>query len=277
MNSECVGSSVGRMGSNYCLALFVLLCIAGGVSEAALIRHWALDELSLPVDFGGSAGEVVDSTGNSTGGRLFGPVAGADLTGVVGVPGPAGFGTAYDLTEATGITGVFTNSNDAIPATGDFSLQIVMKTTSAVNNSNIFSNNNAQAGRAGIQVNALGELTWFHNGGAVLAPVLGADLFVADGQWHTVGIAREGTRFDMFIDGKIVSTGMSAGAFSTTQSWMIGRQRSFGGDFDGVVADVKIYDTYQIPVPEPSSVVLGCIATCGCIVASRRQLNRRDK
>ncbi|WP_442482192.1 LamG-like jellyroll fold domain-containing protein [Aeoliella sp. SH292] len=276
MNIERVGSCVQRIGSTYCFALLVLVCITDGACEAALIRHWALDELSLPVDISGSAGEVVDSTGNSTGGRLFGAVAGADLTGVVGAPGPAGFGTAYDLTEATGITGVFTNSNDAIPATGDFSLQIVMKTTSAVNNSNIFSNNNAQAGRAGLQVNASGDLMWFHNGGAVLAPVLGADLFVADGQWHTVGIAREGARFDMFINGEIVSTGVSTGSFSTTQSWMIGRQRSFGGDFDGVIADVKIYDTYQIPVPEPSSVVLGCIATCGCIVASRRQLGRRD-
>ncbi|WP_197527049.1 LamG-like jellyroll fold domain-containing protein [Pirellulimonas nuda] len=252
-----------------------LICVATAGAEAALIRHWALDEANLTDPGNNTYAGIIDSTGNSTGATLFGYNAGKDMAalGVVNVPGPTGFGTAYNFTEVpgenAGISGVFTNSLDAIPATGDFSLQVVMNSTNVAGNSNLFSNNNGQGGRAGLQTDASGNLFWFHNGGVNITTTAN----VTDGAWHMVGIAREGTRFDLFVDGVIVGTGDSAGAISTAQSWMIGRQRSSGGGYNGLVADVKIYDSYQLPgalVPEPAGIALLGLAAAAMAAGSRR-------
>ena len=256
------------VGLTYWMSVLVVT-VAVNNGQATLIHHWALDEMNLTDLNNSTYGGIVDSTGNSTDAVLFGYAAGKDLAalGVVGVAGPPGFGTAYNFTEvpgeSAGISGVFTNSFDALPATGDFTLQIVMNTTSMVNNSNIFSNNNGQTNRAGFQTDASGKLFWFLNGGVNI----NGSTVVADGEWHTVGIAREGTRFDVFADGVIVGTGTSAAPISTAQSWMIGRQRSSAGGFDGIVADVKIFDAYVIP--EPSSMALGGLVAIACMVVKR--------
>ncbi len=264
---------------------FATLCPA--TMSAALIHHWALDETTLPDNISNSPGTVVDSTGNSTAGRLFGYAPGTDLAaaGVIGVAGPPGFGTAYNFTESTGISGVFTNSNDAIPTVGDFSLFLQVATTNQQTvQGHLFSNNTGQLRRSNLYIQS-GQLGFFLDGGAfdtnndglsdgnafsvpVNSTVPGG-INIFDGQYHQIGVAREGTRFDLVVDGGVITSGVTTtnGTFDTLTSWMIGRARNSSGDLDATIADVKIFDVYS--VPEPSSLAL--LGLGGLLLVRRRR------
>lgn len=270
-------------------AAFGVLAIATlcpATLSAALIHQWALDETTLPDNISGAPGTVVDSTGNSTAGRLFGYAPGADLTGVIGVAGPPGLGTAYNFTEATGISGVFTNSKTAIPATLDFSLFVSVSVSAPqVGQGALFSNNNNTNPNRSTLGLAGSQIFFFVNGGAFDTTgdslsngdaffftadgtgVGGVNLF--DGGFHQVGVSRQSSRFDLSIDGLVVASGTTTTTGNIDQSveWMIGRTRAFGSDLDAVVADVKVFDTYA--VPEPSSFAL--LGLGGLLLARRRR------
>jgi hypothetical protein len=100
----------------------------------------------------------------------------------------------------------------------------------------LFSNNNSQAGRANLHVQA-GALTWFHFGGVTLnepnSPVF-------DGKWHRVGVMRKGNNWSLLRDGTVVATGNSAAAIGQDTEWMIGRMRAFNGNFEGMIGDVTV-------------------------------------
>lgn len=240
-------------------------------SNAVLVRHWALDEADLTENINGAWGEVVDSTGNTSDGRLFGYLTDNPLpSGVVNIAGPAGFGTAYDFTEPSGISGVFTNDLTALPAIGDFTVKIQISTINLQSaQGHLFSNNSGQANRTNLYY-LNGEFGFFVNGGAFdttgdgvsdgdafSVPANGATFDLFDGEFHEVGVGREGNRFDLLVDGMIVGSGTSttAGTISQAQSWMIGRARSNGSDLDATIADVKVFDSYEA-IPEPSSLIL---------------------
>jgi hypothetical protein len=236
-------------------------------SQAALIHQWKLDETALTWN-GSTWGNIIDSVSGNPTGLLWGyAVADTVNTTVINQPGvPLYTGDlAYNFTEPTGISAAFLNNNTAVPTTGDFTVLVWMKTTNLhTAEGHLFSNNNNQVGRANLHVLS-GALRWFHNGGVTLVDATADKGSIFDGNWHEVGIAREGSRFDLLRDGQIVATGTATGAaaFSTNTSWMIARMRSYGGDFDGSVADVKIYNTdYSlIPVrawnPTPVNSVTG--------------------
>lgn len=232
------------------------LLAVSGISSATLIHHWKMDDT---LAWNGSAwGDVVDSVAGNPAGALWGYVAtdsvNTNVTNQPGVPLYTG-DMAYNFTEPTGISGVITNNNTALPTTGDFTLKVQMKTTNLhTTQGHLFSNNNGQTGRANLYVEN-GSLKWFHNGGVSLVDATADKGSIFDGNWHEVGIAREGGRFDLLRDGQIVAsaTATGAAAFSTNTAWMIARMRSFSGDFDGSIADVKVYDTY---IPEPATLLL---------------------
>jgi hypothetical protein len=253
-------------------------------AHAALVRHWELDETSLPTDFGGAAGEVVDSTGNTSGGRFFGYTAGNVPAGILGQPAPSGLGTSYNFVEDSGTSGVFTNDPTALPELTDFSLSITVATTDTqAGQGALFSNNIGQAGRTNL-IYLNGEIGFFLNGANfdTDGDFLGdGDFFsvaadgsngvnVFDGEFHQVGVTREGSRFDIFIDGQVVTSGTTttAGAIGQTESFMIGRNRGFGGDLDATIADVKVLDTFAIP--EPSAALLALSSLGFCFLRRRR-------
>jgi hypothetical protein len=166
---------------------------------------------------------------------------------VLNQSGPAGGADqAYQFTEPSGISGVNTLRADAVPATGDFTILVWMKTNNLhTAQGHLFSNNNAQAGRAGLYVEA-GGLKWFHNGGVSLAENSSP---VFDNQWHQAGVARSGSDWYLLRDGEVVASGAAAGAVSQAE-WMIGRMRSYNGDYDGMVGDVKVYNYCVLDEPD---------------------------
>lgn len=218
--------------------LLVMLLVVWSVSSSAqgqLAHHWALDEIVW------SNGSIVDRiTGQLC--SVFGSTPGPDM----GLPAPAGYGTAIDLTEpGAGIWGIVTIPN-AIPSTGDFTIRALIKTTQTAGEGHIFSNNNSQAGRMNLMISG-GYLAVFYGGSPanfILAPQT-PNAFVADGRWHFVELSRRGNLFELLVDGFVVGTHLAAGATVSTSGtnveWMIGRARGFFGDYDGLVADLKVY------------------------------------
>ncbi|HPY77316.1 MAG TPA: immunoglobulin domain-containing protein, partial [Anaerohalosphaeraceae bacterium] len=216
-----------------------------------LIHHWKLDESSLTWN-GSTWGDIIDSVPGNPLGLLWGysetdPIT----TTVINQPGlplyPAD--RAYNFTEQiSAISAAFLNNNTAVPASGDFTALVWMKTNQLHSGTNkeghLFSNNNGQAGRASLYLHN-GALRWFHNGGISLADETLDKESLFDDNWHEVGISRKGNQFVLLRDGRVVASGYASGAatFSTNTSWMIGRARSYSGDYDGYVADVKVYNT----------------------------------
>lgn len=203
--------------------------------------HWKLDETTLPWS-GGSFAGIPDSV-TATEGVLYGypETDQAVVNGsVVNREGPTGGDDrAYDFAHDSGIAGINTNRPDALPATGDFTLLVWMKTTDPhAAQGHLFSNNNGQAGRANLHVQS-GSLVWFHNGGVTLTETNSP---VFDGEWHRVGVMRKGAEWSLLRDGRIVATGTSDGAIGQTVEWMIGRMRAFNGNFEGLIGDVTVFN-----------------------------------
>lgn len=203
--------------------------------------HWKLDEATLAWT-GSQFGGILDSA-TGTEGVFFG-YSEADQAflenSVINRPGPGGESDrAYDFAVDSGISGVNTNRPEALPATGDFTLLVWMKTADPhVAQGHLFSNNNGQLGRANL-VLINGALQWFHNGGVILTE---NNSLIFDNQWHQVGVMRKGNQWTLLRDGLAVATGNSAGAINQTVEWMIGRMRAFNGNYEGQIADVVIYN-----------------------------------
>ena len=203
--------------------------------------HWQLDETALPLANSQFTGTLDSATG--TEGVLFG-FAAADQAvvqnSVLNRPGPGGeTDRAYDFTVDSSIGGVYTNRPDALPATGDFTLLVWMKTSDPhVAQGHLFSNNNGQPGRANL-VLFNGALQWFHEGGVTLAE---ANSPIFDNQWHRVGVMRKGNQWTLLRDGLAVATGNSTAAINQSVEWMIGRMRAFNGNYEGRIADVVVYN-----------------------------------
>ncbi len=224
-----------------------------------LLAHWKLDETSLSWN-GSTWGNVIDSVAGNPTGLLWGYAATDPVNTTVvnqpGVPlytGDKAYNFGSPIPEPTGaISAVFTNNNTAVPTTGDFTVLVWMKTTNIhTAQGHLFSNNNGQVGRANLYVQN-GALGWFQNGGVSLIDATAEKGSIFDGNWHEVGIARLGSRFDLLRDGQVVATATAAGAasFSTDTSWMIARMRSFGGDYEGLVSDVRVYNYCILDKPD---------------------------
>jgi hypothetical protein len=217
---------------------FAELMLQAGPSMRRSIAHWKLDETELVWNNG--YGGISDAV-SGTDGVLYG-YAEADQTllneTVVNREGPLGGNDrAYDFAPDAGIAGVNTLRPDALPATGDFTLLVWMKTTDLhAAQGHLFSNNNGQPGRANLHLQN-GGLTWFHNGGVTLSE---PNSPVFDGLWHRVGVMRKGNEWSLLRNGAVVATGSSAGAIGQNIEWMIGRMRAFNGNFEGQIGDVLV-------------------------------------
>ena len=247
------------MRMNKTIGLICVLAMAAA-SNAALVHHWALDEPSLT--WNGSGWTGVQESVSSTVGDLWGYTSSTDdLTqtglGVLGNAGPLGGSDfAYDFAVDTGISGVATNVSTALPATGDFTLLAWIKTDNAHSaQGHVFSNNNAQAGRANLFLQNKKALFWAQ--GFTDGPIVSTS-DVDDGIWHLLGIARSSGTFYLSVDGEVQDSfdGPSVSIDQGTM-WMMGRQRSYTGNYEGLVGDVQVYNEALADyVPEPATLVL---------------------
>jgi len=213
-----------------------------------LLAYWKLDETAL--SWNGSVYASAKDSVTDIVGILYGYTSSdaAFVNGsILNQPGPTGGADkAYNFTEPSGISGINTLRADAVPATGDFTILLWMKTSNIhTAQGHLFSNNNAQAGRANLYVENSG-LKWFHNGGVSLAENSSP---IFDNQWHEVGVARSGSNWYLLRDSNTVASGTTTGTISQAE-WMIGRMRSYNGDYDGLVGDVKVYNYCILDKPD---------------------------
>lgn len=184
-----------------------------------LLGHWRLDERH--------AGPVCDATGNGDGTLVNSPI--------LGQAGPGG-DFAFDFAGAS--RAVNTNRATLIPASGDFNITATFRTNGLHNpQGHLFSNNNFQTGRCALFVEN-GLLKWWHHLGAALSSTVRVD----DGQWHRADLARKGSDWSLWLDGIRVDNGASGATVSQNQNWFIGRANQVNFAFEGMIADVKVWN-----------------------------------
>lgn len=215
--------------------------LSSGRSLRQMTARWRLDEASLC--WNGSAYVAVIDGVSAIEGALYGysqtdqAFVNALVLNQAGPCGPND--KAYDFAVDGGISGINTNRPDALPAADDFSLLVRMKTSDLhTSQGHLFSNNSAQAGRANLYIQN-GALGWFHNGGVSISET-NSPIF--DGLWHTVGVVRTGDHWSLLRDGQIVAAADSSGSIGQNVEWMIGRMRAYNGNYEGQIADVRVYN-----------------------------------
>ncbi|ARN57099.1 LamG-like jellyroll fold domain-containing protein [Sedimentisphaera salicampi] len=235
----------------YFFLLTAFLFISSPMFSAQLLRHWSLDEASLNYDGGKWSGTEEDIS--KTAGRLFGFAefsdigqSGAGLIGNKGAPGSNDL--AYDFQTDPSIGGVATQVYGALPETGDFTLEVWIKTSSPhTSQGHIFSNSSNQPGRASLYIQNGKASFWADGFSSALSSVSNVD----DGQWHKVSAARSGENFYLKIDERLEAWSEEKGIiFDQNTFWMIGRQRSWAGNYEGMVSDVKVYDEALFGSPQ---------------------------
>jgi hypothetical protein len=191
--------------------------------------------------------------------------------GVVSNAGPFGAGDlAYDFGPDGGISGVATGMSGVVSAKGDFTILAWVKTTNAhTAQGHIFSNNNNQAGRAGLFIQNQKITFWADGFAANGGPVI-SSTDIDDGAWHKIAVARLNGTFYLSVDGAVEDTAVLPDvSIDQTTAWMIGRMRAYNGNYEGQVADVKIYnEAIHAYVPEPATILL---LSLGCLAIRKRR------
>jgi len=99
-----------------------------------------------------------------------------------------------------------------LPATGDWSASFWLRTTQSTDAA-IFSNNNAQGGRASIGLSS-GLVRVFSAGGVNF--VLDSNTQIDSGYWVHVAVSRESLNYTIFINGQSDKTGSNSNSIDST-------------------------------------------------------------
>jgi hypothetical protein len=242
-----------------------------------LIAHWELEETSLSDVGGGTYGYITESVAPTSIGRYW-AVTGqqAYIDSVINQPGPGGADARAYRFDRTNNYGVSTYNDSIIPATGDFSIVVSFKKTYDGFQGHLFSNNNAQAGRANLFLQspnvAAGDpmrLRWFLNNGSSFEMEGTTDIL--DDTWYDASISRQGNNWELRLNGNLEAAGTDSQAIGQGGNfyWMIGRDRGGANPFDGEISDVKVYDGYVIP--EPGTFVLLGLGLGALVLVRRRR------
>ena len=217
------------------------MLVYGVVFQREILGYWKLDESTIAWN-GSVYSPVIESTGKIVSGVLWGYGESESLAVNSGVINQSGFDgstdRAYDFAVDVGISGVATNTDAVIPSTDDFSIRVRFKTDNYHSSQgHLFSNNNGQAGRANLYVNN-GLVSWWVNAG----PSITAATRIDDNQWHEVIVTRHGDVWNLYLDNSPAGSQTIACSVDQSVMWMIGRARGYGGDYEGLVGDVTVYN-----------------------------------
>lgn len=243
---------------NFGFVAFSLILTFGFVptSQAALIAHWTGDN---------TAG---DATGNGHNGTLVN-------------------GTTFD----TGVLGQafkFDGVNDYITVPGNAALQpatISVATwfkasPSSADQLLIDSSHGTGGGgwalqlfgtfRAASQEN---RIDFAYGNGTVAFPHVQSNTIVADDAWHHVLATLDGSDLRIYIDGilenTVAYTGTPVASTNNGGNIRMGKHYSLNRQLNGLLDDVRIYNTVETSIPEPSSLLL--VSLVGLFFDSRRR------
>ena len=159
-------------------------------------------------------------------------------------------GAAYFSAETS--RAAMENSQNLIPATGDFTLTVWVNLPakdSATGVRTILSNAAGRAGDLSVvadvgAANALALSFTSANGSAVS---IESAAQVADGTWHQVGVLRSGTALGLFMDGVQVGSAeiLETDAIAQDRLWYLGATPAVNGDFIGAgsyLDELKIFE-----------------------------------
>jgi hypothetical protein len=237
------------------LVSVVLVLFFAAQSPATLTARWQLDEIESGTDIW----TVAESTGHYSSASVWGWVdLGAEN-------GPLG-GT--DKSAYFHSNGIATNAPDVIPATGDFTLLMQIRTGAYSGYKHLFSSYNNTAGSALELVN--GVLTFYGTGIGTIS----SGINVGDWVYHEVGVTRSGNDLSFLVDGAIkFSYALASGAvISSSDNWVIGCDRYKNSDYVGYIADIKVYNTDYTSLPEPATMLL--LGSAGLIFFKKRSFQK---
>ena len=192
---------IGPLITSIVVLLSVITPVIGGHSDFSnqpcsngVIAHWALDETSGTIAY--------DSTGIHNG---------TIYDAVIGQPGVVNKCYWFDGTNDNDHIRVNNNNNLNFNDGEDFSIYAWIKTT--IKDYRRILEKRAVAGNGYLMaVWNDGKLraTVLKEGGGEQATIY-SNMDVADGQWHQVGMVRNGSMLEMFVDGESMGTNNSAG------------------------------------------------------------------
>ncbi|ARN57098.1 LamG-like jellyroll fold domain-containing protein [Sedimentisphaera salicampi] len=220
------------------LTLIIFACgIFAGASQAELTAWWPLDE---------QAGPAYEIASDYPNGSIIGsPVFRAEQ-------GPTGTNDwAYSF-EGTA-SGVQTGIAELVPAQGDFTITAWIKTSDPhTSQAQLVSNNIwPNPGRCALGLQS-GNSTFWAEG--FTSGVITSTTNVSDGQWHEVSVSRIGSMFYMLVDRVVEDTYENASvSIDQTTNWRIAQRPDGTSLFNGLIADVKVYDTGYDEIYYPAS------------------------
>ncbi|MBN1508752.1 MAG: PASTA domain-containing protein [Sedimentisphaerales bacterium] len=196
----------------------------GGPGTTGLVAHWAFDE---------SAGRVaLDSVGECDGFLIGGPLWQADA-------GKVGGALDFDGSNDVVVTDFVLN-----PADGPLSVFAWIRGGGP--GQVVLSQDGSQGGLDWLAADPSGRLVTRLGGAGTgrFGASLSSTTVVADGRWHEVGFASDGTKRTLYVDGVAVASDTQPALSGSTGGLNIGAGKDLdaGTYWSGLIDDVRIYD-----------------------------------
>ena len=148
-----------------------------------------------------------------------------------------------------GKSAYFSTSSDSLSfadlgiGTGDFAIELFLKTPGGVQYGQIIGNESA-GGATGFSllINNNGEdggqIALYRGGSVVTSPFFSN---FSDDAWHHIAASRSGTTVRLYVDGTLLSTATSSGSFTSSANTFVGRNNVFSPrNLSGYIDELRI-------------------------------------